>query len=271
MPQNILQLKPDPADARIKYGSESLQFGDLRLPKGDGPFPAAIVIHGGFWRAAYDLEHIGHLCEAFRKAGVATWSLEYRRLGNTGGGWPGTLQDAGQGADFLRSIAAPHHVDLRRVVAIGHSAGGHLALWLGARTKLRPDHVLHSTDAISLRGIVSLAGVADLRRAWELKLSNSVVADLLGGAPDAVPDRYQAASPIEQLPFGIPQKLIHGTRDANVPFEISERYVAAARERRDNAELIRLEGADHFAVIDPRTQEFAEVQKAVLGLTLREF
>jgi dipeptidyl aminopeptidase/acylaminoacyl peptidase len=151
---------------------------------------------------------------------------------------------------------------------LGHSAGGHLALWLAARTKLPAGHVLHTEAPIRLHGIVSLAGVADLKRAWELKLSNSVVSDFLGGSPEDVPDRYAAASPIEQLPFGIPQKLIHGTLDRNVPFEISRRFAEAAKARGDNAELVAAEGAGHFELIDPRTAEFKLVQQAAADLLL---
>lgn len=258
MTQDILRAPAPLADDRIKYGSDQFQFGDLRIPKGDGPHPVAIVIHGGFWRAAYDLDHIGHLCAALTKAGVATWSLEYRRIGNPGGGYPGTLEDIERGAEHLRTIAIPHHLHLNRVIAMGHSAGGHLALWLGSRKSL------------ALRAVVSLAGVADLRRAWELKLSNTVVADFLGGSPDEVPGRYRAASPVELLPLGIPQKLLHGTKDANVPYEISKNYAAAAVARGDKAELITLENADHFQPIDPRTKEFGSVQEAVLSLLSRE-
>ena len=220
--RNILELPAPPADKRLPYRSDPLQFGDLRLPPGPGPHPVVIVIHGGFWRAAYDLEHIGHLCAALTRAGVATWSLEYRRLGNPGGGWPGTLLDVGNGADYLRTLAPTYRLDLTKVVAIGHSAGGHLALWLAARRRLPPGSALYTADPPPLRGVVSLAGVADLRRAWELRLSSNVAATFLGGAPDEVPDRYKLASPIELLPLGVPQRLIHGAKDAIVPLEISQ-------------------------------------------------
>src|SRR5262245_6567914 len=184
MSQSILRLAPEPPALRIAYSDDPLQFGELRLPAGDGPHPLVIVIHGGFWRAAYNLDHISHLCVALNKAGMATWSLEYRRLGNPGGGWPGTFDDVVAGAKHLSTIAPKYRLDLNRVVVIGHSAGGQLALWLG------------SHKDVKLRGVVSLAGVVDLRRAFELKLSNTVVGDLLGGSPDAVADRYLQASPI---------------------------------------------------------------------------
>ena len=142
------------------------------------------------------------------------------------------------------------------MVAIGHSAGGHLALWLGGR----------DGDALSLRSIVSLAGVADLRRAFEMALSNTVVADFLGGSPDAVPERYRHASPIERLPLGIPQRLIHGTQDDIVPLEIARTYETAAVARGDDAKLIALPGAGHFELVDPRTPEWRVVEATVLAL-----
>src|SRR5262249_33957242 len=121
---------------RISYGTDPVQFGELSCPAVSGPHKIAIVIHGGFWRSKYNLEYIRPVCESFVKAGIATWNLEYRRLGNPGGGWPGTLDDVAAGAAFLNSIAHSFNLDLNRVVAIGHSAGGHLALWLAARLKM---------------------------------------------------------------------------------------------------------------------------------------
>jgi len=253
MSQEILETTPPPADHRIRYGPGEFHFGDLRLPQKAGPHPAAVVIHGGFWRATYGLEYIGHVCAALTDAGIATWNIEYRRLGHPGGGWPGTVEDVADAADHLQSIGAEFNLDLNRVIAIGHSAGGHLALWLGTRKKL-------------LRAVISLAGVADLRRAWALRLSNTVVADFLGGSPEEVPDRYESASPIEQLPLGLPQKLFHGTADTSVPYEISERYVHAAQMRGDDAELITLEGAGHFELVDPHTKEFRLVRETALSL-----
>jgi acetyl esterase/lipase len=254
----ILDLAPPPADARIAYGDAPQQFGDLRLPKAAGTgaqaFPVAIVIHGGYWRSTYGLEHIGHLCAALTRAGVATWSLEYRRIGDPGGGWPGAGEDVVRGAEYLRTLAQRYPLDLTRVVAIGHSAGGQLALWLAAQHK------------IPLRGVVSLAGVADLRRAWDLRLSQGVVADLLGGTPQEQPERYRQASPIELLPLGVPQRLFHGTRDDVVPIEISRRYQVAAAAAGDDARLIEIQDAGHFDLIDPRTPAWAQVKAAVLEL-----
>ena len=238
---------------RVPYGSDPLQFGEICCPSGSGPYPVVIVIHGGFWRAKYDLSYIRPVCDSLAEAGIATWNLEYRRIGNPGGGWPGTLDDVAGGAKFLRSIASEFNLDLSRMIAMGHSAGGHLALWLGARQEI-------------FRAVISLAGVADLRRAWDLKLSNTVVADFLAGSPDEVSERYDYASPIELLPFGIPLRVFHGTDDDSVPLELSDRFVRVARLRGDDAELITLPGAGHFELVDPRKREFALVRETAVNL-----
>jgi dipeptidyl aminopeptidase/acylaminoacyl peptidase len=247
----ILELPPPPPGEKIAYGSDPLQFAHLRLPAGRGPFAAVIVIHGGFWRAAYDLHHIGHLCEALRKAGLATWSLEYRRLGNPGGGWPGTLDDVLAGSAYAAKIPG---FDPRRIAVAGHSAGGHLALYTNIKQPL------------VLRGAVALAPVADLRRAWELKLSNGVVDDLLGGSPDQFPGRYRQTSPIEMLPARVPQRLVHGTADDIVPIELSRSYEARAIETGVNCRLIALPDSGHFELIDPRTKQFPVVRAEILDL-----
>jgi acetyl esterase/lipase len=250
--QGILDVPPPPPGERIAYGSGEFQFGEMRMPSGRGPHPVAIVIHGGYWRARYDLAHIGHLCVALNREGVATWSLEYRRIGNPGGGYPGTLEDVRAGAAHLPKIDRP--VDLKRAVAVGHSAGGHLVLWLAKQ------------NAIALRGVVPLAPVADLRRAWELKLSNTVVADFLGGSPSEVPDRYRDASPIEMVPLGVRQRVLHGANDDVVPIEISRRFVAAAKKSGDDSQFIEVARAGHFELIDPRSDAWTAVKSAVLEL-----
>ena len=252
--QSILDVPPPPAGVRIQYGSGEFQFGELRTPESRGPHPVVIVIHGGYWRARYDLAHIGHLCAALTREGFATWSLEYRRLGNPGGGWTGTFDDVRAGAAHLETIAGVRRLDLRRVAAMGHSAGGHLVLWLAKQR------------AIQLRGVVPLAPVADLRRAWQLKLSSNVVSEFLGGSPEDVPDRYHAASPIEMVPLGVRQRVLHGSNDDVVPIAISRDYVAAAKAKGDDATLTEPEGAGHFELIDPRSNAWPDVKRAVLAL-----
>ena len=254
---------PPPAAVRRAYGADPCQFGELRLPAGPGPYPVVVVVHGGYWRALYDLAYMGHVAAALAATGLATWNIEYRRLGNPGGGWPGTFQDVGAATDYLRVLAQSYPLDLARVVALGHSAGGHAALWLAGRARVPPGSPMYQGDPLRLRAAVPLAPVADLRLGWELGLSSGVVALLMGGAPDDVPDRYAAANPLELLPLGAPQILVHGTADTDVPILLSTRYQARAMALGDRTRLIVLPGVDHFAVVDPHSAAWPPVRAAV--------
>jgi acetyl esterase/lipase len=262
MPRDIMELPAPPADERIPYGPDTLQFGDLRRPSGPGPYPVAVAVHGGFWRARTPLDYLGHLCEALRAAGLATWSLEYRRIGHPGGGWPGTLLDVGRGLDHLRELAPRYNLDLSRVLTIGHSAGGHLALWLAGRHRIPSGDPAFTADPLPVQAAVSLAGVVDLHLCAELHLSSDIVLEFLGGRPDQVPERYATASPASLLPLGVRQVLIHGTADVNVPVVLSEMYHASALAKGDDVSLITLPDSDHFVVVDPRSAEWPTVLEA---------
>lgn len=250
---------------RLRYGSAPTGFGDLRVPGGDGPHPVVILIHGGYWRARYGLDLMDRLGDDLAARGVASWNIEYRRVGDPGGGWPGTLVDVAAAAAYLRAIAAEYGLDLARVVAIGHSAGGHLALWLAARRRVPPG-ALGDGDAatftgpgiLPLAGAISQAGVADLADGWRRDLSNGAVADLLGGSPEEVPERYAVADPARLLPLGLPQALVHGERDEIVPLAISRDYAAAAQRAGDDARFRPVPG-DHFDIIDPTAAAWATI------------
>ena len=266
--EKLSELPNPKPTARIPYGDDPLQFGDLRLPQGAGPHPVVVVIHGGCWRAQYNIDHIGAFSDALTKAGVATWAVEYRRVGNPGGGWPGTFQDIAAAVDHLRNIASEHPIDLERVVAVGHSAGGHLVLWLGAREKIA-DTTLRGDDPLSLKGVVSLAGVGDLRRALEEGVCGDMAAQLVGGTPEDVPERYAQVSPIELLPTGVPQHLINGARDPIVPEAFGHAYKAAAERVGDPVELTILPDAGHFELIVPTTNAWPTVSEAILEMLER--
>jgi acetyl esterase/lipase len=156
--------------------------------------------------------------------------------------------DIVRGAQYLVTLASRYSLDLKRVIAAGHSAGGQLALWLAAQ------------QVVDLRGVVPLAAVSDLRRAYALQLDGGVVGQLLGGSPDRVPQRYAAASPMELLPIPVPQRVVHGTADNVVPFEMSQRFAKASK----NAKLIPLPGAGHLELIDPRAKVWPTIQKSIL-------
>lgn len=274
--EDILSL-PAPREGleAHSYGAGKYQFGELRLPRnipreedeaGEGRgYPVVIGIHGGYYRARYGLDYFGHVCAALTDAGFATWNIEYRRLGNWGGGWPGTFLDVAAATDYLRTLAARGYpLDLERVITVGHSAGGHLAAWVAGRRRIAKESPLYCRDPLPIAAVISLAGVLDLRRAWELRLSRGVVGRLLGGTPEQVPPRYNSASPLTLLPLGVPRTIVvHGTRDTSVPYEISRRYAEAAVESGDAAQLVTLEDTGHFEMVDPRTQAWQSVLRSV--------
>jgi len=253
------------ADHRIAYGPDPLQFGELRLPAGAGPHPVAIVLHGGCWLAEYDLGYISGLAAALADSGIATWSLEYRRVGDDGGGWPGTFLDVGRGADHLRSLADDFGLDLGRVVAVGHSAGGHLALWLAARPRLGPGDELRGPDPLPIHGVVAIAGIADLAAYASPDGCGAAVAPLLGGPPDEVPDRVRRVSPVELVPLGVPQRLVVGALDPFVPPDHVRGYAEAAAAAGDAVRVTVVPGAGHFEPTAPEREAFATVREAVLS------
>ncbi len=264
---NILERAPPPFDTRIRYGDDPNQFVELRFPNSKGPFPLLFVVHGGFWQSVYDLSHIGHLCAALTSKGIITCNVEYRRIGNPGGGWPGTLQDINLATrNIQQTMSTDTRFDQARTAIIGHSAGGHLALWLIGSHRVRIGSPLHIPQNRIIASGISLAGLVDLRLAWKQKLGHGIVTRLIGGTPDEHPDRYDAGSPIELLPTGGNQVLVHGTADEIVPISQSEAFVERAEELGDRPVLVKLQGVGHYELIDPKSAAWPGVESAVLSL-----
>jgi acetyl esterase/lipase len=257
-------MMPSVTRQRLRYGQAPENFGDLYLPAKTGPLPALVFVHGGYWRERYDLAHAEPLCRALARAGMAVWNVEYRRVGNPGGGWPGTFADVLAALGHVRRLAREYALDLDEITLMGHSAGGHLALWAAAARRIPAGHhPLLDADPLPLRRVVALAAVSDLRLAWDRRLSSSAVGELLGGSPQQAGDVYALASPIELLPCGVPQTLIHGTDDEDVPCDLSQRYHAAARAAGDDCTLVTLPDTGHFELIDPHSPAWPNVLAAV--------
>jgi acetyl esterase/lipase len=261
MSEDIVSRQPPPPGLRLTYGSDRNQFLDLRLPqeRTKQRWRLVINIHGGFWRAKYNLEHAGHLCAALTAKGIATANLEYRRVGNEGGGWPGTFEDIRCAYQFLVENADRHHYDAKRIVVMGHSAGGQLALCLAGHES-------------TVTRVISLAGVVDLLRTFELHLSNDAVVKFLRGTPADVPDHYREADPMQLSIPHARQWLIHGGADDTVPPQFSRDYVAAKKGRegqqKEDARLTEIAGADHFDVIDPLSKAWVQVEQTVIQLSV---
>jgi acetyl esterase/lipase len=220
---------------RIAYGPDPSQFGELTRAGADR---VAVLIHGGFWRDRYDRTLMHRIGNDLAAAGWTTWNLEYRRLGS-GGGYPATLEDVAAGIDALGDVAGLGCPE--RIVAIGHSAGGHLAAWAATREQPR----------VALTGVVAQAGVLDLALGHELRLSDGVVGELMGGSPGERPAEYAAASPRARLPLGVPALVVTGTADDVVPPRISREFAAAAREAGDDVVLHEQAGAGHMGHVEP--------------------
>ncbi|HXV75586.1 MAG TPA: alpha/beta hydrolase domain-containing protein [Candidatus Polarisedimenticolaceae bacterium] len=260
----LARLERTRRDMRFAYGNPPFRFGELRLPGGDGPFPVAVILHGGCWLADYDLRHVGALADAITAEGIASWTIEYNRVGDPHGGWPGTFLDVAAGADYLRELARDHPLALDRVIAVGHSAGGQLALWLAARPSIPHGSELHAPDPLVLRGVLGLAAAADLDLLHEREVCGGVIDELIGGGPDAFAERYDAASPARSVPR-TPQILLNGALD---PFwsSVANQYVEAARRAGADVRVIDAPESGHFEMIDPASTTWPLVRDALREL-----
>lgn len=269
---DILSRPALTADRRIHYGVGPWQFGDLWLPQIHGPSPVPLVVffHGGWWKSEYDLGYAGYLCAALKKEGIATWSVEYRRVGEIGGGWPATFQDAAVGFDFVATLAKSYPLNLSRVITMGHSAGGHLAFWVAGRHHIDPhSEIYQPRQQVPVHGAVSLAGAVDLRLTIDLSgyftfaHDKQAVYALMGGRPQDLPDRYKAGNPRDLLPFHLPQLLIQGLADDQIPPALPSRWAEMSRRLGDTATVNIIRSADHFDLVDPESQAWGTVRDCI--------
>ncbi|WP_218018019.1 alpha/beta hydrolase [Sphingomonas azotifigens] len=238
------------------YGADPLQKGELRLPKGKGPFPVAVVIHGGCWNAKMeDWQGTAPLAEALTARGIATWNIEYRRTGNPGGGYPGTFEDVAAATDYLAVLAKTQPLDLRHVAIVGHSAGAHLALWVAARPKLRDPlagaMMVKPETAVAIDGPGTLAPFVGID---EQICGAPAIVPFMGGAPADRPAAYALASPQEHLPLGVHQLVVLGALGM-----MMEPYTQAALASGDTVVKLAPGGADHFNIILPETPQGKQV------------
>ncbi len=239
---------------RIPYGADPNQIAELNLALLPSRRPVAVLIHGGYWREGFTRSEMDDLSQDLARLGYATWNLDYRRVGDPGGGWPGTFTDVATAIDKLAELAPENNLDLSRVVFIGHSAGGTLALWAASRGQGGSGQP-GGPPKVLPKAVVSLSGVVDLVSAAQStadgnapELRDATIA-VMGGTPSSVPDRYAAVSPLARLPLKVPQLLLHGSKDDRVPIEQSRAYVSAAAKLGDNTKLIEQPNADHFDVV----------------------
>lgn len=268
-PRELATQPARPADARVTYGADASQFVELRVPGGDGPHPVVVLIHGGCFKTYGSSADMAAMGDALKADGIATVNVEYRRLDQPGGGWPNTYLDVGSAIDSLRSLSYHYHLDLDHVVIVGHSAGGHLAMWAAGRSREPRGSALYVAKSLPVRGVIDLAGPLDLAAnidGYESLCRDHVITRLMGGTPQTAPEHYAQASPIRLLPLGIPQVIVLGEHEDFVPRPLAESYVEAARRAGDRVQLILIPGVGHFEIANPVASPWPQVRAAIRSL-----
>jgi acetyl esterase/lipase len=260
--QEAAAWKADTApDARFVYGRDSApQHADLRIPSTKAPrsgYPVIVFIHGGAWRSEWSKNYTEAFVEALAEQGFATWDLEFRRIGHHGGGYPGTFEDIADGADHLRLVAESYPLDLDNVIAVGHSSGGHLALWLAGRSQLPESSALYRVNPLELRGVVSIAGVNDLELSYILGNRTDVLTLIDADSLDSGAPRFGETNPARLRPLDVPQTLMIGDQDSQWRLKMTERYAEQSIAAGDFAKVVVVPGANHMDVADARSG-FAE-------------
>jgi acetyl esterase/lipase len=268
-PAKVTALPASEPYIRASYGFGPIQVGELRLPPGKGPFPVAIVIHGGCWlKGMATMRMTSPIADALTKRGFATWNIEYRQLGDDGAGWPGTFEDWALAADHLRFLAKTEPLDLKRVIAVGHSAGGHAAVWLAARPQLSGK--LRGENPVPIKAVVDIDGPADLASFIPVQKQicggRAVIDQLMGGTPETQADRFKDGDPARRLPLHTAQLLVAST--VLLPAE-ADAYAARARAAGDRVEVLKLENAGHFDPVAPGTPAWAKVEAFIAEQALK--
>ena len=265
-PMSYAEFKtlPQPSGGeKIVYGPASSQFVQLWTPAGKGPHPVVILLHGGCWQhEVADLDYMNAAALDLQKRGIAVWDVEYRSVDEPGGGYPGTFQDVGQAIDLLRTEGPKRGLDLERVVAMGHSAGGHLALWAAGRRNLPASSPLHAADPLPIHAVVSLAGLPDLKGATEainMVCGANIVGRLTGPATAEHSDVYADTSPLSLLPLGAPVVMIQGAYDSISPPYHGSHYRKDARAKGDQVEVLVIPDVGHFELVWPQTPAWKEI------------
>ncbi|GGK76124.1 alpha/beta hydrolase family protein [Rufibacter glacialis] len=268
--QDLVQQPMPAPGVRLAYGPDSLQFGELRVPEGKGPFPVVVLIHGGCWLSQYNYRYMNYASAALAKAGFATWNIEFRRVGNPGGGYPGTFLDVAQAVDHVRVLARQYPVKAKEVVLMGHSAGGHLALWAAGRSELPRSSALYTKKPLKVKGVVALAGIPDLTTYSTQKGScNAAVEKLLGGLPTAMPHRYAEATPSPALALKTPVRMVQGGKDPIVPVSQAQNFVNHSSSRNNKAKVVLLPEAGHFDLVAPTSPVWPTIEQAVKELLVK--
>jgi len=257
--------RPQP-DATVSYGTDSMQKVDVWLPRSAGPHPVVVMVHGGCWTTAIaDRKLMNWVADDLRRSGVAVWNIDYRGVDRAGGGYPGTFADAAAATDQLLASAATYKLDTSRVVAVGHSAGGHLALWLAARSRLPKGSPLYRAHPITIAHVVSLGGLPDLEataNSPDNGCGTEVVGKLVGSGRA---DVYAETSVPRLLPLGVPQDLVNGREDRIIPFRLATGYIAKARAAGDTATLHLVPRTGHVELVTPDTAAWTEAKRLLLA------
>jgi len=268
--QDYLALSGPAPTLQVPYGAAPSQFAELFQPAGDGPFPVAVIVHGGCWTKEFGgITQMHNMAGDLQQQGVAVWNIEYRRFDEAGGGYPGMYHDVATALDHLRVLAPQRRLDLSRIVLVGHSAGGHLAQWAASRARLPRSSPLYVADPLPVPTVISLGGLADLRNEEKLIKSSCErdMAQLAGAASAARPDIFSDTSPAELLPSGVRTVLIHGEFDTVSPLRAGHDYARRAQAAGDQAEVIVLPGGSHYDEVAATSPSWtivsAQIRKAL--------